>query len=369
MKVAYVQEWIVSVYGSEKVVKAMWEVFKGPIFTLVKKDEVVKELFGENVEVIPSKLQKKIKNFRSRLPFFPYHIEQFDVSDYDVVISSHHSVANGILTNSNQLHISYVHSPMRYAWDFYHQYIRESGLTKGLKGWLARWILHYLRIWDFSASARVDVFIANSKHIANRIKKIYRRKAKVIYPPVSVEEFKPMPKENYFIAVSRLVPYKRIDVAVEAFSKLGLKLLVVGEGPEEEKLKKIASKNVEFVGYVERDKLRELMAKARALIFPAEEDFGITPVEAQASGTPVIAYGVGGSAETIVDGETGILFQKQTPESLIEAVKIFLKVEDKFDTKSMLKNARRFSKDRFQKEFENFVLETYKEFKSQISAV
>lgn len=287
----------------------------------------------------------------------PLAIEQLDLSAYDLVISSSHCVAKGVMTGPNQIHISYVHSPIRYAWDLQHQYLRESGLNKGLKGWLAKAILHYMRLWDYRTSNGVDYFIANSKFIAKRIWKCYRREADVIYPPVDVDAFELCEqKEDYYMTASRMVPYKKMDLIVEAFSKmLDKKLIVIGDGPDFAKIKAKAGKNVELMGYQPFAVLKEKMQHAKAFVFAAEEDFGITPVEAQACGTPVIAFGKGGALETVVDDVTGTFFAEQTVESIVEAVNHFEAKNGGYEPKACRENAEKFSNERFIHEIISYV--------------
>ena len=289
----------------------------------------------------------------------PLAIEQLDVSAYDIVISSSHCVAKGILTGPDQIHISYIHSPIRYAWDLQHQYLRESGLDHGLKGWLAKIILHYMRIWDTRTANGVDYFIANSKFIAKRIKKVYGREAEVIYPPVDIDKFELCEdKQDYYLTASRMVPYKKMKLIVEAFNEMPDKKLVVvviGTGPEYEKTKAIAKDNIEMMGYQPDEVLKEKMQHAKAFVFAAEEDFGITPVEAQACGTPVIAYGRGGAFETVIDGRTGILFSKQMIESIQAAVSRF-EINSELNSSSCRANAERFSIDRFTYNMKNLAL-------------
>ncbi|HCD7389886.1 TPA: glycosyltransferase, partial [Klebsiella pneumoniae] len=260
------------------------------------------------------KLPKAKKKYQQYLPLMPLAIEQLDLSSHDIILSSSHAVAKGVLTGPDQLHISYVHSPIRYAWDLQHQYLRESGLNRGIKGLFAKWILHKIRLWDTRTANGVDFFIANSKFISRRIKKVYGREADVIYPPVDVERFKlKREKQDFYLTASRLVPYKRIDLIVEAFSKMPeKKLVVIGDGPEMSKIRKIAGANIEILGFQPNDVMEEYMMDAKAFVFAAEEDFGITPVEAQACGTPVIAFGKGGVLETIKnlgqEEPTGLFF-------------------------------------------------------------
>ncbi|WP_022671152.1 glycosyltransferase family 4 protein [Hippea alviniae] len=367
MKFALIHDWLVTLAGAEKVLEAIYDIYPSAIYTLVKDDLALKETALEKAKIRASFIQKFPKSktkYRNYLPFFPLAIEQFDLSEYDVIISSSHAVAKGVLTNSNQLHICYCHTPIRYAWDLYHKYLNESGLSKGVKGFIAKLILHYIRIWDFTTSNRVDYFVANSNYVAKRIKKIYGKESVVIYPPVDVDKFElHTKKENFYLTASRMVPYKKIDLIVEAFSKIPeRKLVVIGDGPDLEKIKKKAGKNIEILGYQPFEILKDYMQRAKAFVFAAEEDFGIVPVEAQACGTPVIAYGKGGATETVIDGKTGLFFKEQTVESLVEAIKKFEKIEEKFDCVKIRKNAERFCKSRFQQEFKEFVDKKVREF-------
>ncbi len=312
------------------------------------------------------KLPKAREKYRSYLPLFPFAIEQFDLREYDLILSSSHAVAKGVLTHQNQLHISYVYTPIRYAWDLYHQYMKESGLDKGIKGLIARYILHRIRMWDVSTANRVDYYIAISKYIARRIKKIYGKESKVIYPPVDVDKFTlRTDKEDFYLTASRLVPYKKVDLIVEAFSKTNKKLVVVGDGPDMKKIKEKAGKNVEIIGYQPDEVLIDLMQRAKAFVFAAEEDFGIAPVEAQACGTPVICFGKGGASETVVNMITGVYFMEQDVLSILKAVETFESNIDKFDPRKIRQNALRFSKDRFEKEIKEFVEEKYHLFKEE----
>lgn len=363
MKTALVHDWLVSIAGGEKVLKSIYEIFPSPIFTLLMNEKIFNKTFLENASVKTSVIQKfpfKNKLYQKYLPFFPFAIEQLDLSEYDVIISSSHCVAKGILTNSEQLHICYCHTPMRYAWDLYFQYLNESNLKKGIKGRIAQMILHYLRMWDISTSNRVDEFIANSCFVAKRIKKLYNKEAKVIYPPVDVNFFDAnYNKENFYLTASRFVPYKKIDLIVEAFSKMQDKrLVVIGDGPEMKKIKSKATKNIEILGYQNNEILQSYLQKAKAFIFAAIEDFGILPVEAQACATPVICFSKGGSKETVVNGKTGLLFNEQTVQSIITATQEFEK--QKFDLYEIRKHALKFSEERFKKEFKEHVLEKIK---------
>ncbi|MBX2841237.1 MAG: glycosyltransferase [Flammeovirgaceae bacterium] len=318
------------------------------------KDKHVKTTFIQ-------KLPFAKKKYRNYLPLMPFAIEQLDVSDYDIVISNSHAVTKGVITNINQLHLCYCHSPIRYAWDLYHQYLRESGLNKGLKGFIAKKILHYIRIWDLSTVNRIDHFISNSAYIAKRIKKVYNRKATVIHPPVDTSGFEfCAEKEDYFVTASRMVPYKKIDLIVEAFNELpDKKLLVIGDGPDFEKIKAKAGDNIEFMGFQKFDVLKEKIKKAKAFVFAADEDFGIMPVEAQACGTPVIAYRKGGALETVVDKKTGLFFDEQSVESLKEAVSEFDQISQSFDKVKIREHALKFDVKVFCENFQKFVIEAW----------
>lgn len=365
MKVAIVCDWLVTYAGAEKVLEQILNVFPdADLFALVDFLDKDKREFIKNKKVTTSFIQNLPKaktKYRNYLPLMPLAIEQLDVSKYDLVISSSHCVAKGIITGPDQVHISYVHSPIRYAWDLQHQYLKEAGLTKGIKAKVARAMLHYMRMWDCRTSNGVDYFIANSNFIAKRIWKCYRREADVIYPPVDVEAFEFCAnKEDFYMTASRMVPYKKMDLIVEAFSKMpDKKLFVIGDGPDFEKIKAKASKNVTLMGYQPFNVLKEHMQKAKAFVFAAEEDFGITPVEAQACGTPVIAFGKGGALETVVgvdkDKPTGVFFKEQTVESICKAIEEFEEKKDIFKSEYCRENAEKFSNERFLKELKAFV--------------
>jgi len=361
MRSAIIHDWLLAdVGGGEKVLEAIHRLFPSPIYTLVKNPKALKNTYFEDLEIVSSFIQKlpwsKTK-YKSYLPFFPLAIEHFNLKEYDVVISSSHCAAKGVITSPDQVHICYCHTPMRYAWDLMHDYLRETKLHKGVKGLMAKFFLHYLRGWDFHSSHRVDHFIANSNYIARRIDKFYSRKAKVIYPGVDVTGFVCREKkDNFYLTASRLVPYKRVDLIVEAFAKMpDKKLVVIGDGPEWVKIKGKAAKNVELLGYQSDEVLKEYMQKARGFVFAAVEDFGIIPVEAMAAGTRVLACGKGGALETVVEGETGHFYLEQTAASLIQAVQEFEKME--FDAARIRKRAEKFSIENFNRQFEQFVKE------------
>jgi hypothetical protein len=282
----------------------------------------------------------------------PLAIEQIDLSAYDLIISSSHAVSKGVITRSHQLHISYVHTPLRYAWDFQEQYLGRTAGTGIVKSAMARLLMHYLRIWDLRTSTGVDCFVANSQFVARRIMKTYRRPATVIYPPVDLETFQlNEKKEDYYVTVARLVPYKRVDLLLEAFARLPhYKLVVIGNGPELSKLRHKASPNVHLKGSVSGAELRDYLARAKAFVYAGEEDFGISMVEAQACGTPVLAFARGGAAEIVVDRETGLLFHQQTPDAIVSTISEFER-DWQFDPARVRRNAIRFSVSRFRDGF------------------
>ena len=359
LKVAIIQEWLTTMGGSEKVVQAIAEIYpQADIFALVADNKLVQELGFSNRRITTSLIQKLpfgLRKYKTYLPLFPFAIEQFDLREYDLIISSSHAVTKGVLTNNEQLHITYCHSPIRYAWDLHHQYLEEEGLGFGVKGLLARYFLHRIRIWDFISSNRPDFYVSNSNFIAKRISKVYQKPATTIYPPIEIEDFKlEMNKEDYYVTSSRMVPYKKIDLIVEAFSKMPeKKLIVIGDGPDYSKIKAKAGTNITFTGYLPFKALIEKLQKAKAFVFAAIEDFGMLPVEAQACGTPVIALGKGGSLETVKAGVTGVLFPDQTVASLIDGVLRFEQQE--FDPLAIRAHAETFGKELFKSKFEGFV--------------
>lgn len=366
LKVAIIHDWLVTYAGAEKVLEKILELYpEADLFSLVDFLPDENRQFIQNKTVNTSFIQKlplARRKYRTYLPFMPLAVEQLDVSNYDLILSSSHAVAKGVLTGPDQLHISYVHSPIRYAWDLQHQYLKESGLNKGLKGIAAKWMLHKIRMWDLRTVNGVDHFIANSQFIARRIWKVYRREAKVIYPPVDIAAFEYNDqKEDYYLTASRMVPYKKMDLIVEAFSEMpDKKLVVIGDGPDAQKIRSKGATNVEFLGHQSFESLRSYMQRARAFVFAAEEDFGIVPVEAQACGTPVIAYGKGGALETVrgldrSDRPTGVFFPEQNVNSLIQAVQRFEENEEVIRYRDCRENALRFSPDVFAEQFQQYV--------------
>lgn len=374
-KIALMHEWYTTLAGSEKVVEQLSGLYsEADMFAVYADIDFVKTtdfLRDRNLKTtFIQNLPGASKSFRSYLPLMPLAVEQLDLSSYELVISSSHAVAKGIITGPDQLHISYVHSPIRYAWDLQHQYLRESGLDTGLKGWIAKWMLHKIRMWDVRTANGVDHFVANSKFIARRIKKVYGRHAEVIYPPVNIADFSLVEeKEDFYLTASRLVPYKKIDLIVDAFSQMPEKrLVVIGDGPDMKKIKEKAGKNVEMLGYQPFSVLKDMMQRAKAFVFAAEEDFGIIPVEAQACGTPVIAFGKGGVLETIIDEgptPTGLFFLNQTVPSLCMAVHEFEKRNHLFLPINCRLNSQRFSTERFNSEFSSYVNSKWAEFSKE----
>lgn len=365
MKVAIVHEWFSSYAGSEKVVEQILRCYPdADVFAVCDFLKPKDKHFLNNKKVTTTFIQRlpfAAKKFQSYLPLMPLAIEQLHMSAYDVVISSSHAVSKGVITGPDQIHVSYVHSPIRYAWDFQHQYLRESGLNKGLKGWLAKYLLHKIRIWDYRTAAGVNHFIGNSRFIARRINKVYGRQADVIYPPVNTDKFEfSEKKEDFYLAACRMVPYKRVDLIVSAFAKMpDKKLVVIGDGSEMDKIKQLATDNITLLGYQDDAAMVDYMKRAKAYVFAAEEDFGISPVEAQASGTPVITYGKGGCLETVKplgsDKPTGLFFFEQTADAICEAVNTFEKYADKIKPEDCREHALTFSEQRFRDEISQYV--------------
>ncbi|MEH9277954.1 glycosyltransferase family 4 protein [Klebsiella pneumoniae] len=374
VNVGVVADWLVTYAGAERVIKDFIALYPDcNLYSIIDFLSDEDRKYFHDKHAITTYIQRfplSRKKYQKYLPFMPLAIEQLDVSSHDIILSSSHAVAKGVLTGPDQLHISYVHSPIRYAWDLQHQYLRESGLNQGIKGMLAKLLLHKIRMWDYRTANSVDHFIANSQFIARRIKKVYGRDADVIYPPVDVNRFKLQEnKEDYYFTASRLVPYKRVDLIVEAFSHMqDKKLVVIGDGTEMDKIKSKATQNIEILGYQKNDIMLQYMQNAKAFVFAAEEDFGITPVEAQACGTPIIAYGRGGSLETVRPfGEgkpTGIFFKEQNISSIINAVQRFdsLSDNDRFKPIDCRNNALKFSDERFRTEIKQYVENKWSQF-------
>lgn len=366
-KIAIVHDWITEYSGAEKVLEQMLNVF--PDADLYSTIDFLPENLRwciKHKKVNTTFIQKlpfAKKIYRNYFPLMPFAIEQLDLSGYDIIISSNYAVAKGVLTHSEQLHVCYCHSPVRYAWDLYHQYMREANLKiRTPKGLLAKLSLHYLRLWDVATANKVDYFVANSNFIGKRIRRVYHRFSKTIYPPVNIESFKLYTeKGDYYITASRFVPYKKIDLIVEAFADMpDKKLLVLGDGPDFKKISAHQAPNIQFLGYQPFENLISYIQKSKGFVFAALEDFGIAPVEAMACGTPVIAFKGGGTMETVKDGVTGIFFDKQEKESLKEAILRF--EAHTFDYHAVSAHAKQFSEERFRVEFSEYVEKCYHKF-------
>jgi glycosyltransferase involved in cell wall biosynthesis len=362
MKVAVVHDWLIDMGGAEKVLKSILNIYPdADVFSLVcgMTDKQLSSL-GINKPVETSFIQRLpfgLKKYRSYLPLMPLAIQQLDLSSYDLIISSSYCVAKGVITGPDQIHVCYCHSPVRYAWDLQGQYLKESGMDKGLKSVLARYFLNKIRDFDVRSSFAVDHFIANSSFIQRRIEKFYRRNSEVIFPPVDTNSFTLCAeKEDYYITCSRLVPYKKVDLIVNAFKTMpSKKLIVVGEGPDYNKINDNLPENVTLLGFVEYDELIERIQKAKAFVYAAEEDFGIVPVEAQACGTPVIGYGKGGLVDTVIDGTTGIHFYSQTVEAIVDAVSAFENQETLASASEISSHAKQFGTTRFEQELKSYI--------------
>lgn len=366
-KVVIVADWLTTYAGSERVLEQMIACYPhADVFAVV--DFVPEESRGflqgkKPTTTFIQKLPGAKRFARHYLPLMPLAIEQLDLSGYDLVLSSSHAVAKGVIVGPDQLHVSYVHSPIRYAWDLQHQYLKESGLDKRSIGWVARWFLHKIRLWDVRTQFGIDEFLANSRFIARRIHRVYGRDATVIYPPVDVNAFSLCEaKEDFYLTASRMVPYKRMDLIVEAFAAMPDKpLVVIGDGPDFEKIRAKATPNVRLMGYQPFSVLRDHMQRARAFVFAAEEDFGITPVEAQACGTPVIAFGKGGALETVQGlgavetNPTGVFFEAQSVDSIIAAVERFEQNVALFMPEKIRVHAEQFSVTNFRERYTKIV--------------
>lgn len=364
MKKALIHDWYYVNGGAEKVIhsiNSIWKDFEHfALIDFLKDSDREYILNGAKVHTsLIQNLPTASKNHRKFLQLFPYAIEQFNLTNYDLVISSSSSIAKGVLTHQGQLHICYCHSPMRYAWDLFYEYLESANLNKGFRGIYAKYILNKIRIWDVANSNRVDYFIANSNYISERIKKIYRRDSEVIYPPVDIDFFEfQKEKDDFYFTASRIVAYKNVEQIVLAFNEMpDKKLIVAGVGPELQKIRKLAKPNIEFTGYLSMVQLKTYMKNCKSFISAALEDFGIAPIEAQACGTPVICLGKGGTKETIIDGKTGIHFYHSNPKEIKDAV--LFSESKQFEPEVIRNNAIRFSKERFEHEFKSFVENHY----------
>ncbi|HPN96708.1 MAG TPA: glycosyltransferase [Candidatus Moranbacteria bacterium] len=376
LRVALVHDFLTACGGAERVLEVMCEMFPdAPIYTLLYDREKMRGKFADK-DIRTSFLQKFPKFFRKRykwlLPLMPVAPETFDLRDFDLVISSSGAWTKGIVTRLNTVHISYFHSPMRFAWDVNGEYIMEQKKCWCVR-FIARFILNYIRLWDKTAADRPDYIISNSQYTRERVKKYYGRESEIIYPPINnktrISEQEPEKngqkpkesgeeKEKFFLIVSRLSPYKKIDMAIEAFNKLGLPLVIVGKGEQEKYLHSISSSNIKFLGWKTDKELKEIYKKARAFVFPGVDDFGLAPVEAMNFGVPVIAIRKGGIKEILEEGKTGEFFDTSTPEVIADGVRRFMENENNYDKKNIIDKAQEFNRERFTKELEEFINRT-----------
>lgn len=365
MKVALVHDYLVQYGGAERVLEAFTEIFpRAPIFTMVYDKKLMNDAFSDR-KIYTSFLQKIpfIGSHHRLFPLLmPMAIEQFSLSDFDIVLSDSNSYAKGAITSPKTLHITYCHTPMRYAWDDCHKYLREfkySNLTKKL----VPFAMNYIRLWDRISADRPDFYIANSDFVASRIKKYYNKASEVINPPVNMKNFRISENVgNYYFMAGRALAYKRFDIVIDAFNALGLPLKIMGKGPEMKDLKKRSNDNIEFLGYLEDKEMAGFYSRCKAFIFPSEEDFGITPLEAMASGRPVIAYRGGGALETVIEGKTGLFFNKQTPQAVINIIKTL--DSNKFNPAAIRAHAEKFDKEIFKDKIRNYIEAKYEEFKN-----
>jgi len=370
MKVALIHDYLIRFGGAERVFLNLRKIFpKAEVFTLLYDEKKMGQYF-QDTKVHTSFLQKFPKFWRKRqkylLPFIPMAPETFDLREFDLVISSSNSFVKGVITRPWAIHICYCHSPMRFGWDAYASYVQQQ--KKGyLTNMVIRVLMHYIRMWDKSAACRVDYFIANSKTTASRIKKFYGQKAEVIYPPVTLGLMNAEVKsKDYFLIVSQLTPYKQIDLAIRVFNKLGLPLVIIGEGPEKRELQEIARDNIKFLGWQSDEKVREYLQNCRAFLFPGEDDFGIAPVEAMGSGKPVLAYRRGGATETVLEGMTGEFFDDLTLEGLADGVRRLLLNIDNYSPLLIRKRAEKFSQERFERAIKEFVIKVVERSKLKV---
>ena len=354
MKIAIVHDWLnQKAGGAEQVLAHLADIFtEAPIYTLIYNPEIFDypqdRIHPSFLDRAPQALKKRS---RYLLPLVPHAVESWDFSEFDVVISSSCAFTKNIVTNEHTHHISYCHSPMRFAWDYWPKYLDEQSVGP-LRRLAIRRMVHHARLWDFAGASRVDTFIANSKTTQKRIEKYYRRDSQIIYPPADLH-FADAPKADYFVTLGMLTPYKKIDLAIEAFNISGKKLKVIGDGPEREKLEAMAEDNIEFVGFVSEKERTKLLSRAKGLIFPQVEDFGIAPIDAMAAGCPVIAYDSGGVTETVLDERTGVLFENQSARTINAAVEKSLSL--KFNTKELHAQAEKFNSQHFRNAIMNIV--------------
>ncbi|WP_243397335.1 glycosyltransferase [Crocosphaera subtropica] len=378
MKYALVHEWLTpkATGGSELVVQEILKHIEADVYALIdfESSNPNSYLYGRSIgHTFLQNFPLARNGVQKYLPFLPLAIEQLDLREYDVILSSSHAVAKGVLTSPQQLHLCYCHTPMRYAWDLTFDYLNHSSAGKGIPGILTRYLLHRLRQWDVISANRVDYFIANSHHTARRIWRCYRRQAKVIYPPVNLDRFAfSSKKQDFYLTVSRLVSYKKIALIVRAFNQLGYPLIIIGDGPDLPKIRQMAQANIKVLGAQTDQVVEQYMTQAKAFVYAACEDFGIALVEAQACGTPVIAYGGGGALETVidirhnVDKGTGIFFFPQTHEALIEAVETFSQFQHQINSESCRHQAAKFTPKVFETSYLTFLEQCYQDFSQKV---
>lgn len=377
---ALVHEWLTpkASGGAELVVREILQELEADLYALVDFESSNPDSYLYQRAIGTTFLQhfpNARNGVQKYLPFLPLAIEQLDLRAYDVIISSFHTVAKGVLTNPQQLHLCYCHTPVRYAWDLTFDYLRASRLGQGLPGFFTRYLLHRLRVWDVVTANRVDAFVANSRHTARRIWRVYRRPARVIYPPVHLERFRPQAqKQDFYLTVSRLVSYKNVDLIIRAFNQLGLPLVVIGNGPELGRLRELAQPNIQLLGFQPDAVVEQYLADAKAFIYASCEDFGIGMVEAQACGTPVIAYGAGGATEIVRDlfrvtdtdqPATGLLFPQQTAGALVEAVQAFAAHQQQFHAELLVEHAQQFRAEIFANRFLDYVDSCFTRFRAR----
>lgn len=356
MRVAIVHYWLINMRGGEKVLEAFCEMFpKADIYTHVYKHEGMSDTIKRHriKTTFINRLPFAEYWYKNYLPLMPLAIEQLDLREYDLVISSESGPAKGFVTSSGTVHVCYCHTPMRYLWDMYHDYLSNAGIVKRM---MIRPLMHYLRMWDALSALRVDHFIANSNFVAQRIRKHYRRDSNIVHPPVSAEDFYISEEiSDYYLMVGQLVSYKCAHIAIDAFNRLGKKLIIIGDGEEYKNLKRRAGPNIHLMGRQSFSVIRKHYAECRALIFPGVEDFGIVPLEAMSSGRPVIAYRAGGALETVVEGKTGLFFNEQTVDALIESVEEYEETSEQYKPSLIREHAEKFNNARFKHEMRSLI--------------
>lgn len=374
MKVAIVHDFLTKVGGAERVLEVLHQIFpQAPIYTLLYDQKGTKSFFSQGYDIRPSRLQKLPKFIRQRqkllLAKFPQAIEELDLSEYDLVISSSNSFAHGVITRPHTLHLTYCYSPMRYSWDWAHQYLRENNIGLGPIGLYIRSLISKIRLWDYYSSERTDKWVAISKTVAKRIKKYYQQESEVIYPPTEIENLLKntrKPKE-YFLIVSRLTPYKNIDLAIKACDELKVPLYIIGEGSDANRLKSLASGNVHFLGWQKDEDRNRYLSECKALIFPGEDDFGLTPIEAMAAGRPVVALNKGGATETVIAGKTGEFYNSDdSSEGLKKSINKIISGYNSYKVEECRRQAKKFSKEVFITNFSRFVEKEYQKYQDEI---